>query len=295
MRNKLFLSIFLMGILTMPGISLSGIQFADATINSNTITGFRNSQYGGYAGQGHDQLDNSYWISVAQQMSANFPGSSQGGVLIIGELDGQPGSATSTLLQFPNPGGSYPNVNFIGTDQIEPVLDAYDQYGLKVYLQPESANADMIMLMDLIMNRYKHHPSVIGFGVDAEWYFEADYPGYGRALTDAEVNLWANHVKTYNPNYKLMVKHWDYGQLSNARPNNILFLTDSEQLGSHSSAINEYVDWIDHFGGSPVGFQIGYPSDQNWWNQDSYNYRNQSLFRLRPLFAAAALWPASGS
>jgi hypothetical protein len=263
------------GILILTGVS--GIQFAEATINSDTISGWRNSQYGT-----SNQSDDNYWISVAQQMANKFPGSSPGGVLVVGELDGQPGTTEETLLQFPNPGGSYPHVNFIGTDQIEPMLDAYDQYGLKVYLQPESAHAEIPMLMDLIMDRYKHHPSVIGFGVDAEWYFEADYPGYGKALSTAEVNAWATQVKTYNPNYKLMVKHWDYDQLSNARPSNVLFLTDTEQLVSQNSAVNEYIDWIDHFGGAEVGFQYAYPSDQSWWG----NFNDPATQIIQPVLDA---------
>jgi len=236
-------------------LSILSISPALATIDSETLAGGRNSIYGN-----PNQGDNDFWISEAQQMSAKFPGSTPGHVIVIGYTTG-----VNTYLQFPKPAGSYPNVDFAGSDAIEPMLDAYDDYGLKVYLQVESANADVPMLMDLIMNRYKHHPSVIGFGVDAEWYHEAEVQD-GRALTNNEVNSWASQVKTYNPSYKLMVKHWEYGQLSNARPNNVLFLTDSEQIGSHSSAIAEYIDWIDHFGTSEVGFQIGYPSDQSWWS-----------------------------
>ncbi|HUU47684.1 MAG TPA: HYR domain-containing protein, partial [Nitrosopumilaceae archaeon] len=246
------------------------------------IAGWRSSQYGDYLPTGHDQSDPAYWISVAQQMAAKFPGFTPGGVLVIGEIDGSPGTATSTFLPFPKPSGSYPNVNFGTIDKIEPLLDAYDSAGLKVYLQVESADADIPMLMNLIMDRYKHHPSVIGFGVDAEWYHEAQFPGFGRPLTDSEVNTWAAQVKTFDPNYDLMVKHWDSAYLSNARPDNVLFLTDSENVGSLSVITNEYIDWIDHFGDSQVGFQIGYPSDISWWG--SLNDPASSI--MNPVIAA---------
>ena len=229
------------------------------------IAGWRSSQYGDYLPTGHDQSDPDYWTSVAQQMSAKFQGFTPGGVLVIGEIDGAPGTATSTFLPFPKPTGTYPNVNFGTTDVIEPLLDAYDSAGLKVFLQVESADADIPMLMNLIMDRYKHHPSVIGFGVDVEWYHEAQFPGFGRPVTDSEVNAWAAQVKTFDPNYDLMIKHWDFAYLSNARPDNVLFLTDSENVGSLSVITNEYIAWIDHFGDSQVGFQIGYPSDISWW------------------------------
>jgi hypothetical protein len=231
------------------------------------VAGWRSSEYGDDNPNGHDQTDTSYWISVAQKMSSKFPGSTPGGVLVIGEIDGSPGSATKTFLPFPKPTGTYPNVTFGTTDAIDPLLTAYDNAGLKVYLQVESADADIQMLMDLIMNQYKQHPSVMGFGVDVEWYHEAQYPGWGRKLTDTEVNSWATKVTTYNPNYRLMVKHWDATYLSNARPNNVLFLTDSEAIGSLSAATSEYIAWVDHFGTSQVGFQIGYPSDMSWWSK----------------------------
>jgi len=235
-------------------------------VSNVMIAGWRSSEYGNDNPYGHDQSDPNYWISVAQKMSSKFPGSVPGGVLVVGEIDGSPGKATSTFMPFPKPSGTYPNVTFGTTDAIEPLLTAYDQAGLKVYLQVESADADMNMLMDLVMNRYKQHPSVIGFGVDVEWYHQKQYPD-GRPLTDNEVTTWAMKVATYNPNYFLMVKHWDPSYLSNARPVNVLFLTDSEQIGSLSAAISEYTDWVDHFGTSQIGFQIGYPSDMSWWSK----------------------------
>jgi len=251
------------------GCTISDSQGIGTITNDDSSTntmfaGWRSSEYGNDNPYGHDQSDPNYWIGVAQQMSSKFPGSAPGGVLVVGELDGAPGTTTSTFMPFPKPAGTYPNVTFGTTDAIEPLLTAYDNAGLKVYLQVESADADIPMLMDLIMNRYKQHPSVMGFGIDVEWYHQKQFPD-GRPLTDSEVNAWASQVTTYDPNYSLMVKHWDWNYLSNARPSNVLFLTDSEDLGSLSAATSEYIAWIDHFGSAQVGFQIGYPSDMSWW------------------------------
>jgi hypothetical protein len=254
------------------GCAISDNQGVGTIINDDfaptqvKVAGWRSSEYGNDNPNGHDQTDPSYWTSVAQKMSSKFPGFTPGGVLVIGEIDGAPGTATKTFLPFPKPTGTYPNVTFGTTDAIEPLLTAYDNAGLKVYLQVESADADVQMLMDLIMNRYKQHPSVMGFGVDVEWYHQKQFAD-GRPLTDAELVAWADKVKTYNPNYNLMVKHWDWTYLSNARPTNVLFLTDSEQIGSLSAATSEYIAWVDHFGTSQVGFQIGYPSDMSWWSK----------------------------
>lgn len=230
------------------------------------IAGWWSSQYGADIPYGHNQTNPYYWINVSQKMSDQFPGSKPGGILVMGYIEGV-NSTTRTFLPFPKPVGTYPNVDFGTTDTIESLLTSFDDAGLKVYLQVESADADIPMLMDLIMNRYKHHPSVIGFGVDVEWYHQSQYPGYGRPLTDDEVNSWAEKVKTYNPNYSLTLTHWDATYLSNARPDNVLFLTDSEHIGSLSAAIDNYTAWVDHFAPAQVGFHLGYPSDMAWWSK----------------------------
>lgn len=229
------------------------------------VTGWRSSDYGDDNQYGHDQSDPTFWIVVAQKMSEKFPGSTPGGILVVGEIDGEPETATNSFLPFPKPSGTYPNVTFGSTDTLEPLLTAYDEAGLKVYLQVESADADVPMLMDLIMKRYKHHSSVIGFGVDVEWYHQSKYPGFGKPLTDNEVTKWARQVKTYNPYYGLTLTHWDATYLSNARPDNVVFLTDSEHIGSIEAAIGNYTSWVDHFAPSQVGFHLGYPSDISWW------------------------------
>jgi 3D (Asp-Asp-Asp) domain-containing protein len=228
------------------------------------MAGWWLSQYGTNKQYGQNQTNTNYWINVAQKMSQQFPGSKPGGILVIGYIEGA-NSATKTVLPFPKPSGTYPNVNFSSIDTIEPLLTAYDKAGLKVYLQVESADADVPMLMDLIMKRYKHHSSVIGFGVDVEWYHQSKYPGFGKPLTDNEVTKWSSQVKTYNPNYGLTLTHWDATYLSNARPDNVLFLTDSEHIGSIEAAIGNYTSWVDHFAPSQVGFHLGYPSDISWW------------------------------
>ena len=258
---------------TFPGKLLAGaiaLIFISSSFTTvfaeDQIAGWRSSQYGNNNQWGHDQSDPSYWIGVAQQMSTKFPGFIPGGIVVVGEIDGPSGSATSTFLPFPKPAGTYPNVTFGTVDTIEPLLDTYDDAGLKVFLQVESADADIPMLMNLIMSQYQHHPSVIGFGVDVEWYHEAQFPGFGRPLTNNEVGIWSAQVKTFDPKYQLMIKHWDSSYLSDARPDNVLFLTDAENLGSLTNTINQYIAWIDNFGNSKVGFQIGYPSDISWWN-----------------------------
>ncbi|MDH3277152.1 MAG: hypothetical protein OEL77_02845 [Nitrosopumilus sp.] len=238
----------------------------DGSSQVDQVAGFRSTSYGDYTQWGHDQSDPAYWTSVAQQMSAKFPNSTPGGVLVVGTVDGDPSSATNTFMPFPAPAGSYPNVTFGTNDDLEPLLDAYDAAGLKIYLQVEPADADVSMLMDLVMNQYQHHSSVIGFGVDVYTFKHIQNPGTGTALTDSEVNTWATQVQTFDPDYELVLTHWDSSYLSNARPDNAMFVTNTAYMSSLSEATGEYISWVDSFGTSKVGFNIGDPSDMFWWN-----------------------------
>ena len=233
------------------------ITVIDSTVDQ--VAGFRSTYYGDYTQWGHDQSDPAYWTSVAQQMSAKFPDSTPGGVLVVGSVDGDPSSATNTFMPFPAPAGSYPNVTFGTTDDLEPLLDAYDAAGLSIYLQVEPADADVSMLMDLVLNQYQHHSSVLGFGVDVYSYKHVQNQGTGQALTDSEVNAWASQVQTFDPTYELVLTHWDSSYLSNARPANVMFITNTAYTSSLSELTTEYISWIDSFGTSKTGFLIGDP------------------------------------
>jgi hypothetical protein len=59
-------------------------------------------------------------------------------------------------------------------------------------------------------------------------------------------------------------------------------LTDAEKLGSLTNTIDQYIAWIDHFGNSQVGFQIGYPSDISWWS----TFEDPASEIMNPVIAA---------
>lgn len=225
--------------------------------------GWRSSEYGYQY-----QAEPSYFINQALSMASRFPGSVPGGIYVIGEIDGNPGSATATYLSFPKPAtGTYPNIRFDTKDKNEKYLTAYDNANLKVWLQVEPADADINTLIEVVLNQYKHHPCVVGFGVDVEWYREAHYPGWGKKTTVAEVSSWNAKVKSINPNYKLSVKHWDESYLANV--SGVVYVDDSEENGSLNGMISSFKTFANKFLGNDVGFQIGYPSDKSWWGNMS--------------------------
>jgi hypothetical protein len=231
------------------------------------VAGFRSSDYGGPLNgnnNGHDQTDPAYWVSVAQRMQAKFPGSSPGAQYVVGYIETP---ETNTYMPFPAPAGyeGMANVDFGPTGVEEQMLTAFDAAGMKVILQVEPGNANVPMLATMILNKFKGHSSVVGFGVDVEWLRWVGSNSMGSQTNDAEIQTWLDAVHAINPNYKLLIKHWDPTWLGSGHVAGVTYVTDSLNHGSYSAAITDYVSWANHFSGSEIGYQIGYEEDMVWW------------------------------
>ena len=216
--------------------------------------GFRFSTYGIGNNPGPE-----YWLSVGRQMSAKFPNSHPETIWIVGNFMGD----GKTYLSFHAEGGD-PNIISGYVDMNDQTLDLFDKNGFKVWLQVEPANADMLTLIDLVLNQYKHHPSVVGFGVDVEWY-KSDGSPLGTAITDAEAEAWVQAIRAHNPNYRLFLKHWETDFMPPTYRDGVVFINDSQQFQSFDQLIEDFSDWGKYFSPAPVGFQYGYPADKIWW------------------------------
>ena len=218
--------------------------------------GFRFSTYGIGSNPGAE-----YWLSVGQQMSAKFPGAHPETIWIVGNFMGK----GKTYLNF-HAETDDPNINSGYVDMNEQTLDLFDQNGFKVWLQVEPANADMVKLIDLVLSQYKHHPSVVGFGVDVEWY-KSDGSPVGTPITDAEAETWVKTIRAHNPNYRLFLKHWETNFMPPTYRDGMVFINDSQQFESFDQMVADFSDWGNYFSPSPVGFQYGYPADRIWWQK----------------------------
>ena len=203
------------------------------------------------------------WVKAMKTMSGYFPDSSPCAIWIVGGLK----RPKDCHLYFPSDGKEYAHVEFDAEDVHERYLDAFDAAGIKVFLQVEPANADLPALIDLVLGRYGHHPCVIGFGVDVEWFKEADFPGTGSKVDDATAELWENRVKAHNPAYRLFLKHWDEKWMPATYRGDIVFVDDSQIFADFDSMVTEFSAWATHFSSHSVIFQIGYPSDKPWWRK----------------------------
>lgn len=223
------------------------------TPNTSLGAGFRYSSYGPAYNPGSE-----YWVSVGEQMAAKFPNSKPSTIWIVGILDGE-----GTYLSFGCETDD-PNIRCGYVDTNEQVLTLFDEKGFDVWLQVEPGNASVDELIDIVLDQYKHHPSVVGFGVDVEWYKSTSGPE-GQPVTDEEAKHWVAAVSKHNPDYQLFLKHWDIKWMPPNERDGIFFVDDSQQFESFDQMVNEFVEWGQAFAPSPVGFQYGYPADKTWW------------------------------
>ncbi|MFH0990933.1 MAG: T9SS type A sorting domain-containing protein [bacterium] len=200
-----------------------------------------------------------YWSNTAGTIASKFPGSSPAGIWIVSLYI----SNGTTQFNFPSNGASLPYVNFISTDQNESYLKHFDTTGVRVWLQVEPGEANIDTLISLVLNRYKHHPCVLGFGVDVEWYKN------NSKITDALAQQWEEKVKSIDTSYTLFLKHYGRSWMPQVYRGNILFVDDSQDFSSSSTPlnymVNEFKAWGALFAPNKVAFQYGYAADSVWW------------------------------
>jgi hypothetical protein len=216
--------------------------------------GFRFSTYGAPQGRAPE-----YWLSVGERMAGNFDAAVPQTIWIVGSLFGN-----GTYLNFPCE-TDLPDITCGYADMNEANLYSFDASGMQVWLQVEAGNADMLELIDLVLERYGQHPSVIGFGVDVEWY-QSPQGALGVPVTDELAHAWVQAVRRHNPDYRLFLKHWDSAWMPPTYREGIVFINDSQQFEDLEALLADFTAWGVHFAPAPVGYQFGYPADRPWWN-----------------------------
>jgi hypothetical protein len=124
----------------------------------------------------------------------------------------------------------------------------------------------VVELINEWLGKLKHHKSVRGFGIDLEYFSRVD---------DATAKAWDEAIKAHNPEYRMLLKHWEQAYMPPAYrgKGDIIFINTSSE--ATVEALNEeYARWAAHFAPSACAFQIGYPADEDgmdgkndkgWW------------------------------
>jgi hypothetical protein len=198
-------------------------------------------------------------------MAGYFSGATPIGVWLVGEIFFN-GENSGQGLEFPNPGGAYDSkIEFSDTDKHEEYLSYFDSHGIKVFLQFEPGFADIEDLIDATYLQYGDHSSIIGFGIDVEWYQSECDGCENTAVSDATAQAWEEKVKEVDSNYRLFLKHYDKSFLPPGYRGDIIFIDDSEENGDYDTFKYEMGGFAEFFYPSDVMFQIGYESDKSWW------------------------------
>jgi hypothetical protein len=149
----------------------------------------------------------------------------------------------------------------------EKALSTYDEHGVKAIIQFESGNTDLIANIELARQAFGHHKCIIGYGVDAEWYYTKESRDKtGLPVKDEDAKKWVEKVISLNPEYTLFLKHWDPSHMPHEyRHPNLWFLSDSQIFPDVDSLMDDFSYWADSHKEQTVGYQYGYPRDKKWW------------------------------
>lgn len=153
-------------------------------------------------------------------------------------------------------------------DLYESYLTAMDKAGYSVWLQVEPGDADIVELATEVMNHYKHHRCVKGFGIDVEWYKASKNPGRGTPLDKTTARNVLSAVRNVKKNYTVFIKHWVAKYLTEGEPlDGFIYVDDSQgfrekEQTAQERMCQEFADWAENFNPCPVMFQIGYDNDR---------------------------------
>jgi len=252
MLERRYVALILFLISTM--IVTSVYYYAQRAKPSKTI-------YSGFRALGWRGFSTGYWVNLTKRVTSSIPGTSPAGIAIVGRVSIQTGRC---ILSFPS-NQTYPNIVFETRDIDEDYFKAFDDNRIKIWLQVEPGFADIDQLIDLVLGRYRHHPCVLGLGIDLEWRWgdtKETVP-----VADEEATHWVNKIKQYNPDFKLFLKHWLPKNMPPTAREGIVFIDDAQNFEGLDSLVDEFKSWGENFSQTDVGYQVGYRRDQGWWSQ----------------------------
>lgn len=282
-------------------ISVLGVSLVSAQTDKPNVkyAGIRSSYYGFKDENGRQNFPTPDEAAIVMQNIAAKFDATPSAVWIVGGIrqakrdsKGKIIKDASCHLEFeaPESGTEYKNITFAKEDKHTEYLNKFDEIGAKVYLQVEPGMASAEELIRVVLDKYGHHKSVIGFGIDVEWY---PSNGHNNFTGDIGTNHSGNEtdkpidtknlaklekiVKSYNPDYKLFIKHFDPKYLGGKPVGDVVYINDSFGFpeGIEQFA-DEFADFANTFSPNDVAHQIGYTGwmkeydrkeDITWWSK----------------------------
>ncbi|OUM57037.1 carbohydrate-binding module family 18 protein [Piromyces sp. E2] len=242
---------------------------SNKSVTSNVKwAGFRYSSYGVEDSFNYMPSVKS-WDQYIRKMKGKFGGNTKGTVILI---VGEESNTKYCRFGFPKPKhvSSSLKVKFSKTDQYEKFLKKCDEQNYQVWLQVEAGDNDLVKLANIVLDRYGHHPSVKGFGIDCEWWYRNyNSEKHGKPLSDSEAKRIVKAVRKRNKNYTVFAKHWKTSYMPPTYRDGMIFVNDSQGFhGSLDRMKKEFRKWAQAFPKNPVMFQIGYRADRSIWKKN---------------------------
>jgi len=263
--------------------SLGVVSSADnAKSKPSALTGTQKVYYAGLRRSSysmekkHRELcsDHKWWADRAKAFAAGLSGDGRKFKPVIIEivciyLDG------TCEMEFLEPDGIDTSVKGIkwfnpkASINHETALETYDKEGVNAIIQIEPGSADVTKCLEIVHKKFGHHKCVIGYGVDAEWYFtKGSKQNSGRPITDKEASEWTKKVLSFNSSYLIFLKHWETAHMPpHYRNPQLFFVSDSMGFKNQQQLMKDFKDWGSTFKNSAVGFQFGYKKDFKWWKK----------------------------
>ncbi len=242
-------------------------------IQEAIFAGLRRSSYGCEPKNRND----GWWADKAILLSKSISCKKKVIPVVIQIVSGFLSESGKTRFEFEKPASytaSTKNMTFKQPHNIDHdrALSVYDRKKVRVILQLESGNSDISNALEVVFKKFGHHPSVLGFGIDAEWYFYKESKNKtGIPISDVEAERWVQKVLSFGQEYTLFIKHWKPDNLPPTfRHKNLWFLSDSQDFNSMDDILTEFRKWGEHYKNSSVGFQFGYIRDKRWWKKIRY-------------------------
>lgn len=132
-------------------------------------------------------------------------------------------------------------------------LQAADEADVKVILNLQPQKANVSELIDIVLDRYSHHASVVGINIDMEW----KKTGRAYYVSNEERDEWLRRVKSYDESYKLFLTYFlDYTYFPDDTDD--LIVVYDGQGGSQKNILRQYKELASHF--RAAGISTGYSS-----------------------------------
>lgn len=212
-----------------------------------------------------------YWSDASSFLASQVTNSRMGHIWTVGiMLDNG-----DCVLTFPSPGKTYPDVQFADREWNERYFKEFDKKGVDIWLELEPGEADVKTLIQLVLDRYSHHPCIRGVSLDVEWYHWMDVQD-GRKVSNTDAALWEKTVQGYNGSYTLSLIHWEREKMPPTYRGSIIFVSDAQQFSSEDTMLTSFRAWSRAFPRSKVAYIVGYESDKTWWEDFSHPYETIS-------------------